>query len=159
MPWSSLATLTTSGSIGVKAFRACGPIPVHVASFMVFLVGLLSRSIHNKEGRPVGRGRAVRLGLVRHLVAHAGPQHMAAAVFQFGVQFAFEAQENMALAAPVVGHITGAVFDHAYPDVAELPGAPEGLARDAGMLGARHRGPVGRAERNVVDLHPVWPFL
>jgi len=39
-------------------------------------------------------------GVVGHLIAHARRQHERAAIGKLGVQFAFEAQQDVALAAP-----------------------------------------------------------
>ena len=45
----------------------------------------------------------MRFGAVRHLVTHARPQREAAAVGEFGLELALEAQQEMTLGAPVVG--------------------------------------------------------
>src|SRR6202035_5184987 len=55
--------------------------------------------------------------------------------------------------APVVGHVAGAVVDEAYLEVAELPRAGGGAAGRAGMHGRREGGPLGGAERQVLELH------
>ena len=90
---------------------------------------------------------------VGHLVALAGLQHDRAAVGQLGREFPLQHQQDMALLAPVVGEITRRVLDHAHPDVVEGLRAPVRLAGLAGVLGARHGRPVGRAEGDVEHQH------
>ncbi len=71
----------------------------------------------------------MRLGAVGNLVAGAGSEVKLPAISQPRVQLAFEAQQDMALAAPVIGAIAGRVFDHSHPNVSELLGAPIGGPR------------------------------
>src|SRR5690606_27069572 len=73
--------------------------------------------------------------------------------FEFGVQLAFQAQQDMALAAPVVGQVAGRVFDHAHADVAELAGAPIRLAGVARVFGGFDRLPIGGAEGDIAQIH------
>ena len=97
----------------------------------------------------------MRFGAIGHLVAHARFQHEPAAILQLGVQFAFQAQKNMPLLAPVVGQVTGRIFDHANADVAEVPGPP---IRDAGfalVFGALDIGPVDGFKRAVRYFHEI----
>lgn len=95
----------------------------------------------------------MRLGVVGHLVAHAGQQGEATAVFQLGVQLALQAQQHVAFAAPVVGQVARRVFHHANADGAELAGAPVGDAGLSGMGCGLDGRSVGDAEGNVVDVH------
>ena len=44
-------------------------------------------------------------GAIGDLIAHAGLQDENPAVFQRGLQFAFEAEQDMALRTPMVGNI------------------------------------------------------
>src|ERR1041385_703842 len=84
-------------------------------------------SVHNKEPRaPVGV-RAVRTVLVGHLVAHAGRDLERAAVVQIGDKLAVDAEDDVALPAPVVGHVARRIVAQPHPDVAELPRAPVGV--------------------------------
>ncbi|KAG1171544.1 hypothetical protein G6F35_017067 [Rhizopus arrhizus] len=69
------------------------------------------------------------------------------------MQFALETEQDVALAAPVVGQVAGGVFHHADPQIAELAGAPVGHAGVAGVFGAFHLGPVRGAEGDVAHLH------
>src|SRR5690349_19943030 len=82
------------------------------------------RSIHDEQPGACLRARAMRLGVVRDLVAHAGLERERAPIFQLGMQLAFGAQQVMTLLAPVIGEVAGRVLDHAHTDVAELPRAP-----------------------------------
>ena len=91
----------------------------------------------------------MRLGIVGHLVTHAGFEHEAASVGEFGVQLSFDAEQDVPLRAPVIGEVAGRILDHANAEGTELAGAPECLAAFAPMFGRRDRGPVGRSERDV----------
>ena len=78
----------------------------------------------------------MRFGIVSDLIACSGPKYEHAAVFKFGVQLAFDAQEDMAFDTPVVGQVAGRVFDHPDPDAAEVLRLPVGNAGLAGVFGA-----------------------
>ena len=95
----------------------------------------------------------MRLGAVGDLVAHARRKDEAAPIRKLGVQFAFQAQQDMALAAPVVGQITRGLLDRAHADGAELAGAPVSAAGFAGVYAGFDGGPVSSAEGEVVDVH------
>ena len=58
--------------------------------------------------------------VIGHLVADAGRQAHGAPVGQLGVEFAGEAQQDVALLAPVVGDVTRGVLDEPHADIAEL---------------------------------------
>lgn len=75
------------------------------------------------------------LGLVGDLVAHAGLEQKLPAIFEFSIELALEAKQDVALGAPMVGQIPGCVFHHPYPNVPELPRAPIGGSGDAFVLG------------------------
>lgn len=47
----------------------------------------------------------MRLSVVGYLIAHARGHDKGAAVFKLGVKLALKAQQNVALAAPVIGQI------------------------------------------------------
>src|SRR3546814_18093821 len=61
--------------------------------------------VDNEEPGSGGGARAMRFGIVGHLVGLAGFQCEDAAIFQLGDQLAVEHQKDMALHAPVVGQI------------------------------------------------------
>src|SRR3954464_4200143 len=110
-------------------------------------------SVHNKEPCALVGVRAVRAVFVGHLIAHAGLQRERAAVVQVSDQLAIDAEDDVTLAAPVIGHIARRIIDEPHPDVAELLGAPGRLAHITLVGGGRDAHPVSRAERNVVDAH------
>ena len=58
----------------------------------------------------------------------------------------------------MVGQVAGRVLDHPHADVPDLLGAPPRVAGFSRVLGPRHRGPVGDAERHVLDSHHTPPF-
>ena len=62
--------------------------------------------------------------MVCHLVAHARLEDKCSAIFQFRVQLALEAKQDVPLAAPMVSQIACRVFDHAHPDMAKMLCAP-----------------------------------
>ena len=94
-------------------------------------------SIHNKKRRAFFRRRSVRLGAIAHVIAHARFQDHGPAVFQFRVELAFEAQDDVALLAPVIGNVARGVFNKADADIAELASAPVGDACVAWVFGSR----------------------
>src|SRR5260370_28532050 len=118
-----------SGASSWSAARTCRPLLRarlrHIGSPMVPtpINPILSvMSVHDEEFGAAFGAPAMCQCPLGHLVALALLQHHDAAVGQFGVQLAFEHQENMALLAPVVGKVAWRVFHHAYPDVVERLG-------------------------------------
>jgi len=91
--------------------------------------------------------------VVSHLITHPGRQRELAAIFQFRVQLAFEAQQHMPTPAPVIGQVAGGVFDHAYTGGAKVASAPPGTAGDAWMKLGFEGGPVGDAKRDSSEFH------
>ncbi len=85
----------------------------------------------------------MRLGVIGNLITHSRLEYESAAVLKFGMQLAFQTQQDMPLHAPMIGQIAGRVFDHAHPQIAEAAGAPERYAGFALMLGALDLIPVG----------------
>lgn len=77
----------------------------------------------------------MRFGLVGDLVAHAGLEQKLPTVFEFSIELALEAKQDMALGAPMVGQVTGCIFHHPYPNMPELPRAPISGSGDALVLG------------------------
>src|SRR5262245_39776099 len=55
------------------------------------------RSVHDEQPRPLGCMRAMRLGPVGHLIAHARLQCEGAAVLEDGLQLTLDAEEDVAL--------------------------------------------------------------
>src|SRR5262249_15203944 len=97
--------------------------------------------------------RTMRLGVVGNLVTHPGAKHEASAVPQFGVQFAFQAQEDVALRAPVIRQVARRRLYHAHPEPTENPWSPKTqtfLARMSRLLNLQ---PVGDSEWDIGHLH------
>lgn len=118
---------------------------------------LLLTSIHDEElGASRGVG-AVGLRFVGDLVAHARREDVSGAIAQLDVELTFQAEEDVALHTPVIRQIPGHVLDHPDPDIAKRPGAPEGGAGVAGMLGRSDLRPVSRSERDVAHFHRLAP--
>src|ERR1051326_2647734 len=92
-------------------------------------------SIHHEQSCALRRPRTMRLRTVGHLVAHTGRQLESAAVFQFGLELAIEAKEDVTLLAPMVRDIARRILDHPHADAAEFTRAPRRDAGVAGMLG------------------------
>ncbi|MNF60334.1 hypothetical protein D3C84_419500 [compost metagenome] len=110
-------------------------------------------SVDDKEAGALLGVRAMGLGVVRHLIAHARRQGEDAAILQLGVQLPLEAEQNMALAAPVIRQIAGGVLHHPHPKIPKLLGVPVGDAAFPLVLGRRYVGPAGRAKWQVFDFH------
>mgnify|MGYP000951409213 CR=1 FL=1 len=68
---------------------------------------------------------------------------------QLGIEPAFEAEQDVALHAPVVGQVSRAVVDHPDADRTELARAPMRRAGFARVFGGGDRCPVGGAEGPV----------
>ena len=99
----------------------------------------------------------MRFGIVRNLVAHARSERECSAVLQLRVKLAFNAQEHVALHAPVIGDIARRVLDHPDADRSERPRAPVRAAALARMFGGFDGGPLGDAERNTGHFHSGFP--
>jgi hypothetical protein len=97
----------------------------------------------------------MRFRIISDLIAHAGRQDEMATVFEFGVQLPFKTEQNMPFFAPVIGKISGTVFDHPHANVAKLAGAPGCCARLAPMLGPLNEIPVRGAKRQMIDSHDI----
>lgn len=95
------------------------------------------------------------LGVVSHLIAHARSEGYRAAILQLRMQLAFQAQQDVALLAPVISQIAWRVLHHPYPNIVELARAPVGHAGVARVFGAFNRGPVRGAKGDVCELHAV----
>ena len=62
----------------------------------------------------------MRLRIVSHLVAGPRSEDEFPPIGKLGVQFTFQAEQDVTLLAPVIGKVAGAVFDQANPDIVEL---------------------------------------
>src|SRR5437867_10109079 len=104
------------------------------------------RSIDNKElgARPCVR--AVRLRVIRDLITHPRRERKSAPVGELGVQLAFQAKQDMAFAAPMIGTVSWRVFHHTHAQRGERSGPPIRRSCLALMFGDFDRGPVRRAE-------------
>lgn len=87
------------------------------------------------------------------LVAISGFQREPFSVGEFGFQLALQAENYVPFCAPVVGQISGRVFDHADADLAEILRSPERAASLPRMLGWDYLGPVGGGECKAGHLH------
>ena len=93
--------------------------------------------------------------MVCHLVAHARLEDKCSAIFQFRVQLALEAKQDVPLAAPMVRQIACRIFDHAHPDMAKMLCAPVSNASCTRVLGSIDTGPIGGAKRNARHVHDI----
>ena len=66
----------------------------------------------------------MRLRAIGDLVAHAGLEDVVSSILQLRGQFALNAEENVALVAPMVGLVARRILQQAHADVAELAGPP-----------------------------------
>lgn len=62
----------------------------------------------------------MRLSVVRDLVTHAGLQGELAAIFEFSLEFTFDAEQDMAFDTPMVCEIAGGVLDPADANASEM---------------------------------------
>src|SRR5687768_10928418 len=116
-------------------------------------------SVDGIQSRASTCGGAMRLGAIRHVIAHSRPQREAPAVGELRVELALEAQHEMALRAPVVGEITRGIVEQAQAHITEMPRAPSRFARSAGVRGGLDGVPVDDSERKIGDLHAGGVYL
>ena|SRR5271167_3349205 len=90
---------------------------------------------------------------IRHLVAHARAKREGTAIAQFGIEYAFQHVRHVPAVAPVIGKISGGIFDHPDPNVADVQGTPERLTAFAGMRGGVDLALIGDGERQRGNLH------
>lgn len=93
------------------------------------------------------------LGAICDLIADTGAELEAASVVKFGFHLASEAQENVALLAPMVGSIARRILDHAYPNWAEILRAPQRDTGLSGMLRGFDISPIRNPKRELGDMH------
>lgn len=95
----------------------------------------------------------MRFGLISNLIANARCQYKFTAVCKLRLQFAVQAEQYMALFAPVIGQIIWRVLNDSHPDRAKLPRAPGSRSGFPVMDGRFDRRPVGESEGYVSYLH------
>ena len=67
----------------------------------------------------------MRLRIICDLVRHARHERERAAILEFRLKLARNAQENVTLDAPMIGEIARRVLDHANTNGAKLLGTPK----------------------------------
>ena len=70
----------------------------------------------------------MRLRIICDPIARSRAQSEDAAIFEFCIELACDAKQDVALAAPVVGLVPRRMLDHANAKFPELLGAPPGHA-------------------------------
>src|SRR5262252_1679992 len=113
----------------------------------------MSSSVDDIELRAAATRGSMRLGAIGHLVADAGREREGAPVGELRFQLALETQQEMTLAAPVVGDVARRVLEHAHAHRAELARAPARLAAGTRVRRDLDATPVDESERQLVDLH------
>ena len=93
------------------------------------------------------------LSVVGHLIAHPGLECEPAAILQFGLQLTFQTQQDVSLAAPVIGEIARRVFDHPYSHISEAPLPPVCDAPFPLMFAALDVSPLCHNKRNATHAH------
>src|ERR1700722_4080309 len=94
-----------------------------------------------------------RIAKIRLLVAYARAKREGAAVAQFGIEHAFQHVKHVPAVAPVIGKISGRIFDHPDPNVADVQGTPERLTAFTGMCGDGNLAPIRDGERQRWNFH------
>jgi hypothetical protein len=92
----------------------------------------------------------VRLGVVGQRIAYTGHEHKFSAARNFRIEPAFEAQQYMPFAAPVVCQISSRVFPHTNAYISEASSSPVRDARYSLRLGAFNVIPFGNDKRRAV---------
>src|SRR6478672_400779 len=110
-------------------------------------------SVDDEQGRTRDRRRSMRVGVIRDLVARTRNEPKRAAVAQFRLELAAQAEEDVSLLAPVVRTISCRILDHANADRAELARARSSDTRFSSMLRDFEAVPVRGAEGNVLEVH------
>jgi hypothetical protein len=90
---------------------------------------------------------------VRNLVAHAGSQREPAPVRELGLELALDAEEDVALHAPMVREVSRGVLDDAHADAPEGSRPPVRAPGLTFVLGRLDLAPVGRTEWNARHVH------
>src|SRR5262245_37152967 len=95
----------------------------------------------------------MRLGAVGHVVTHAGSERETPAVRELGVERAFQAEQEMTLAAPVIRQVARRILEHAHAHLAEMPRAPARVAVGTRVAGDFDLAPVDSPEGQIGDTH------
>src|SRR4051812_27033370 len=82
-----------------------------------------------------------------------------AAVFELRHERAFEHEQHMPAAAPVVREVPGRILDHPDTRAPDLERLPERLAGHSLMLDGRHRRPVRHKKLEILEFHFTAPVL
>ena len=117
------------------------------------------RSVDNKELNSGWSIRTMRFCVVGHLIARTRGQRKLPPICKLCLQFTFQAKQDMTLCAPMIGKVTGTVFDKTDSDIVELLCAPGSRSRFPLVFGRLYLRPNGDAERDVFHLHvhsPAW---
>ncbi len=81
--------------------------------------------IHNKQFHSGFREGTMWFGIIGNLVASTWGEDKFPSISKLGVQLPFQAVQEMALGAPMISKVTGAVFHQSDADVIELTGVPQ----------------------------------
>jgi hypothetical protein len=99
----------------------------------------------------------VRLRVIRHLIAHARREVEHAAIGQFSLQLAGDAEQDMSILTPVIGLIPRRVFDESHADGPKLfrtpacqPNLPR-VPKGVDLL------PISNPKRDIPQLHECRP--
>ena len=95
----------------------------------------------------------MRLGSVRHLVAHARPQAEQSPIRQLGFELALDAEENVTLLTPMIGLIARWVLNEPHPNCPELARAPSCHPDLASVLGGVDLLPISDSKWDVAQVH------
>src|SRR5262249_15686351 len=117
--WAASTRMQSSPNATVKSFTMPLLAPPIVAPSSCTRSSMARPSIDHKEPRARRGVRPVRFDAVGDLVAHTRQQLEAAPIGQIGIQLPGDAQQDMALLAPVVRHVAGRIVHHAYADGTE----------------------------------------
>src|SRR5690348_8786564 len=89
-------------------------------------------SVDDEQGRTNAGAGAMRVRVVRDLVAHTRGQPEEPAIRQLGLQSAGDAKQNVTLVTPMIGSVARRVLDQPHANRPKLPRSPTchaGLAR------------------------------
>lgn len=95
----------------------------------------------------------MRFRVVRNVVTHARFECELATILKFSVKLASNAQEEVALNAPVIREIARRVLDHANAHRVEVLGTPIGHAPLTAVLCSLDLRPISNAEGEIRYLH------
>ena len=87
-----------------------------------------------------------RIAVIGDLVTHSRPQLECPPVTKFSIKFSLEDIQHVSEIAPVIRHITSAIFDQAHAQIADQEPALCRLSRLAEMDASGKSGPVCHRE-------------